>query len=99
LAVWAIVNGLDCRKCNSQLKKVRGCEGREEEIEIEGIKVNRCPMRMITGKTMAYIEAYHAYRSGFLPNPGGWLDQPIKFLEAMRVIEGAMERFGDEKSL
>jgi len=97
LAVWTIINGLDCRKCNAQLRKVRGCEGREEIIEIEGIKVDRCPVKMITAQSMAYIEAYYQYKNGYLPNSGGWLDQPIKFLEAMKIIEEAVEKIGNGK--
>lgn len=34
-----------------------------------------------------YIQAYNMFDKGYLPNAGGWLDQPVKFLMAMNMIE------------
>ncbi len=64
---------------------------------IEGIEVKRCPLKEIKGKSMAYLEAYHQYKNGFLPYSGGWLAQPLKFLEAIKVIENSIEKILKEK--
>ena len=42
---------------------------------------------MITRQSMQYIKAYNMFDKGYLPNAGGWLNQPIKFLMAINVIE------------
>ena len=97
MAVWAILNGLDCRKCNKQIKEVRGCFGLKKPVVIEGIKVKKCPLKEVKGQSMAYLEAYRQYKNGFLPYGGGWLNQPLKFLEAMKVIEDAVEKISSEK--
>ena len=92
-----MLNGLDCQKCNKQLRKVRGCEELDEPIEIEGIEVDRCPKKLITMQSSMMLEAYSQFKAGFLPNNGGSLNQPIKFSEAMRVIEAAIERLERKK--
>ena len=46
---------------------------------------------------MAYLEAYHQYKNGFLPYEGGWLNQPLKFLEATKAIENLVEKMLREK--
>jgi len=51
------------------------------------MKFNRCPLRLITEKSGRYIEAYRFFLKGYLPNDGGWKDQPAKFLDAVNVIE------------
>ena len=43
---------------------------------------------MVTAKSGKYIQAYNMFDKGYLPNAGGWLNQPVKFLKAMDVIEG-----------
>jgi len=103
LAVWSIANGLNCQKCNSQLKKVRGCEGLPEingktqtiEIKELGIIIDKCPYRYITSQSILYLEAYHYYKNGYLPYPGGWLKQPLKLFEAFRVIDSEIEKLGE----
>lgn len=32
------------------------------------------------------MRAYAFYKGGYLPNPGGWTDQPEKLFEAINVI-------------
>jgi len=38
---------------------------------------------------MFYLEAFSHYSEGNFPNPGTWLDQPMKFMEGMKVIQKA----------
>jgi hypothetical protein len=48
---------------------------------------SRCPRSLVTIKSIEYLNAYIFFTKGFLPNPGGWLEQPLKFIQAMRLIE------------
>lgn len=34
---------------------------------------------------------------GYLPNPGGWLDQPAKFVEAVVLIEREIARMKESE--
>lgn len=43
------------------------------------------------------LTAYREYRNGFLPNDGGWLDQPMKFGSAMEIIEAAHAKVSEKK--
>lgn len=88
------MNGLDCRKCNNQLKETRGCGKEVESFTIGdvGITVNRCPMHYCDDFCFAYMHAYFEYTKGYLPNEGGWLDQPMKFSRVIvymdKLIDG-----------
>jgi hypothetical protein len=68
----------------------RGCE-RDSPIpgvwEInEEYSFQKCPIKLVTVQSLEYIKAYAFYKSGYLPNPGGWIDQPEKLFEAINVI-------------
>jgi hypothetical protein len=52
----------------------------------------RCPLKLVTKTTGEWISLYQHYRRGFLLVNGGLLAQPYKYLQAMRVIEGEIER-------
>jgi hypothetical protein len=58
---------------------------------------SRCPRSLITIKSIEYLNAYIFFEKGFLPNPGGWLDQPLKFIQAMRVIAAEVIKIKEEK--
>lgn len=96
MAVWVIKNNLNCRHCNKQIKEVRGCNGFAEPKEIEGIMVNQCPLKEVTTRSWLYIEAYNQYKNGFLPNNGGWLKQPMKFINAISLIDKFKEDINAE---
>lgn len=36
------------------------------------------------------MQAYLEYKNGFLPNDGGWLNQPMKFSQVMIVMDKIM---------
>lgn len=98
MAVWAQANGLDCRACNKQLRDFRGCtEDAANEYEIEGNVLRRCPLRTVDGRSAAMLEMFFAYKQGFLPNAGGWLDQPLMFTQSMAIIENYAEKLKEEK--
>ena len=92
---------LDCRKCSSEEKVSRGCE---EDSPIKGTwkiegggEFSRCPVTMITPQSMMYIRAYNMFKDGFLPNPGGWMDQPVKFAEVITYIQGLIQKNEEQK--
>lgn len=37
------------------------------------------------------------YQKGFLPNAGGWMEQPVKFISAMEIIDKELNRIRTEK--
>ena len=41
----------------------------------------------MTAQSFGYIRAYNFYKDGFLPNPGGWMEQPVKLIEALMYIQ------------
>jgi hypothetical protein len=91
-------NNLNCLQCNAQLKKVRGCSEDIPVRVIEGIEIKRCPLTYIGNKEALLLQAYKEWISGYLPNAGGWLDQPMKFQQAMRVIEKKSLELEEKKS-
>jgi hypothetical protein len=90
LAVWLGTFKLDCHKCSDELKVERGCE---KDSPIPGAwklydwEFQRCPLKIITRQSAAYLRAYNFFNKGYLPNTGGWMEQPVKFIEAMEIIE------------
>ena len=72
------------------MKLERGCE---EDSPIEGVwklkdwEFRRCPRKLVARASIEYLNAYLFFDKGYLPNPGGWLDQPLKFIQAMKIIE------------
>ncbi|MDD5422039.1 MAG: hypothetical protein PHT32_01265 [Candidatus Omnitrophica bacterium] len=40
------------------------------------------------------MNAYFFFEKGYLPNPGGWMDQPVKFIEAIVVMAYEFIRIG-----
>jgi len=43
---------------------------------------------MVTYSDTITLQAFKEYRAGYLPNPGGWLDQPMKFSALVGMVEG-----------
>ena len=64
---------------------------------IEGYEINKCPMKYAGEKEFGLIAAYGHYKNRFLPNPGGWLEQPAIFVEAVEIIEAVVERIKESK--
>jgi hypothetical protein len=62
-----------------------------------GIQVRRCPVKEITQASNSMLEAYLMFEKGYLPNPGGWLEQPMKFSEIMFFIDNLIAKMQKEK--
>lgn len=77
-------------------KRRWGCDGdATEPIEIDGDIVTRCPRRMIKDQPELSADLFWHYRrydKGLLPEDGGLLSQPGKFMECMRVMEAAFHK-------
>lgn len=59
--------------------------------------MTRCPLKIVTGASVEYMTAYFEYVRGFLPNAGGWLDQPVKVTQAIRFIEEKFNAYQAQK--
>lgn len=92
MAVWAMYNGLNCRSCYLQRKVLYGCENEVSPYRIEDYQVTHCPVKDIGGTESAYLQAYFEYDNSFLPNSGGWLDQPMKFTQVINLIDKLTEK-------
>jgi hypothetical protein len=49
-------------------------------------------LRYIGPAEEALLEAYAMYKNGYLPNAGGWMDQPTRFIESVFVIESYIKK-------
>ncbi len=89
---------LDCQSCTEILQKSRGCEKKAAipAFNLDGEDFYRCPLKIITRQSIEYIRFYNFYREGYLPNTGGIMDQPGKFLDAMQIVEGAVREIEEE---
>ena len=60
-------------------------------------RIDRCPLKLLTGVSRLALIAYRNYKAGYLPVRGGWLDQSQWFISAMGVIEGTVNEINAEK--
>jgi len=81
------------------LRQARGCNADAPYpiYELDGEPIMRCPLKLIKPETYTYLRFYGHYKQGFLPNEGGLLDQPLKYLQAMEVIHAAMNEMHIEE--
>lgn len=90
--MWVSQEGLDCRHCTKQIKKARGCEGFESKKDIQiyddKIQVSICPIKEVSLESRIILETYHFYKRGFLPSPGGWMEQSARMIEAFCFLDG-----------
>ena len=59
-------------------------------------KFRRCPKQYVTEDVGLWLTAYQMFKSGFLPNKGGWLSQTQKFIEVILFIDIQMKRYETE---
>jgi len=90
---------MNCRNCLSG-KKTQ-CEFEipgQETWELNGEEYQGCPFKIVTRQSADFIRAFNFYGLGVLPNPGGWLDQPAKMLDAFEVIGKEIRKIEAEKT-
>jgi len=78
------------------LKEFRGCDGGKEH-KILDYEISLCPLKFLTWQVSSLLQAYDLYEGGLLPNSGGWLDQPAKYIEAMVLIKKILCQFRKEE--
>jgi hypothetical protein len=83
-------------------KKVRGCDGYKgvnkfRFFENETIELLRCPVKSVEVASRLYLEAYHFYKQGMLPNSGTWNEQPSKLIEVFMFLDGFMAELEEIK--
>lgn len=62
-------------------------------FELEGVIESRvCLLPMVTPWARQMLALYDHYKNNHLAIAGGVLDQPAGYLEAMRVIDGAVNK-------
>lgn len=91
---------LDCRSCTEDEREHNGClkDSPVEDVwELDGEVSRRCPVTLVTPESVEYIRAYNFFQKGYLPNPGGWMDQPAKLIEAIELIETQVQRIDEEE--
>lgn len=79
---------VNCRNCLSG-KKIQ-CEFEvpgQEVWELDGEQYKGCPLKIVTRQSANFLKAFNFYERGYLPNPGAWLEQSAKMLDAFEVIE------------
>ena len=83
----------DCETASPSLRKQEGCDAPKPQHErwvFDGLSFDRCPHYYLKRAHVWLQEAFEIYRwkqSGFLPQPGSWLDQPNLFVEVIEYIE------------
>jgi hypothetical protein len=93
--------GLDCRECTKQDKIERGCD-RDSPItdvwKVGKYTLSRCPKRVIRPQAYKFIRAFNFLNrpGGGWPNPGTWMAQPVKLIEAMEYIHQDLESQAEE---
>lgn len=60
-------------------------------------QVTRCPALCIA-EIDDVLSAYNMYKNGFLPNEGGWLNQPVKFEQTMVLIGSLSDELEKEEN-
>jgi hypothetical protein len=90
---------LDCHKCNDGIKLINGCyeEVPSTNFEFEGEMLKRCPLKLVSNTSKRFLRFYQFMEKGFLPNPGGILDQPNRFLEAMSILNDTVAKVQEEE--
>jgi hypothetical protein len=86
----------ECHKCSASLKKQWGCSTDTMlPVLIDNEQLTRCPRRPFLENPLWYNAIFQssAYQEkGMLTEPGTWLDQPAKLIQALQVVsQGASD--------
>ncbi len=84
--------GVSCHTCNEQIKKTRGCYGLDESTEIEGVEIDKCPVKYPTRQSHYFIQAFMYVEKGIMMHGGGLGDQPAKLIEAIEFVSNLLEK-------
>jgi len=89
---------VNCQSCLSGEKAQCEFEIQGQETwGLNGEEYQGCPFKIVTRQSADFIRAFNFYELGFLPNAGGWLEQPAKMLDAFEVISKELKKMEAEK--
>ena len=80
---------LDCKVCDDNQKKDRGCfedSPIPERWKIHEFVSQRCPLSFIDNRIYLGISAFSFYQKGMTPNNIGWINESNKYSEIMKFI-------------
>jgi len=88
-----------CVGCTRQVEW--GCESDAAlpQFQLDDEVLYRCPVRGFLEDPNGFNHLFSAYRwakNGHFPDPGTWLDQPSGFMEAIDLIDRALEEASEE---
>jgi len=99
LTVWLEVLGLNCQSCSEAAQQDRGCDEGSSPgqyfLERLNQEFDSCPGKHATEQSRMYIDAFFFFKQGYFPNQGGWMDQPVKLLQAFKVITAEVEEVNE----
>ncbi len=55
-------------------------------------------MRSVTAQSIRTLRFFRFFQMGWLPNPGGILDQPVTFVEAMEYLSVQVSKQEKERA-
>ena len=79
----------DCKEYRDKDHPIKG------RWQINEWSFDRCPLVGIEQEYVDWIIAYKMFKSGFLPNNGGWLQQTNKFIQFMTYIDSEVSNKGE----
>jgi len=79
---------LEMRQAQMACKKDFGSTLHKVQINDDTFGYSKCVGNYFSHSALQWIEAHQLYDKGILPFPGGFMDQPNKAVEAMRVVQG-----------
>ena len=89
---------MNCRDCDDQLQKERGCEGDGiVPFFLDGERIHTCPIKMVQPISWEYIKAHRLYDKNMLPQGKGWLMESQKFLDAMMIVGSELNKVETNK--
>jgi len=82
----------DCQTAGPLIRSQLGCDEpllKELSFSVDGIFIDRCPAFYLKNSNFAYeaLEMHGWREKGILPFPGGYLDQPNKYVETMNYLD------------
>tara|TARA_R110002020_G_scaffold402289_1_gene612486 strand:+ start:1171 stop:1446 length:276 start_codon:yes stop_codon:yes gene_type:complete len=64
---------------------------------IDGEEVWKCPLTFVNAEVSQTMTIWAAYKKGFLPDEGAFLDQSNRFVEYMEFLDGNQGRYEQEE--
>jgi hypothetical protein len=90
---------LDCRSCPEDMRDERGCKSDSRipgRWDIDGERYQRCPRGLVTDQSYEYLQSYHFFKAGMLPQGNGWINESPKYLQAMMLIAAECSKWEEK---